>query len=95
MLRNRSHVDSPRRRQNGADLPISPCERGEDRQIPKNLERFAPWLKVVRLLVGPLFWVALVVIGGFSVAVAVLSWTRWEPGLPGRVVTAWEWSSFG
>ena len=48
-------------------------------KVRRDLEKLAPWLKIVRLLRGPLFAIALAVLGGLTIVVAWLSWRGSEP----------------
>lgn len=59
-----------------------------DRDVPKHLERIASWLKVIRLLRGPLFWISVATVVVSVFAVALLSFFGWVPGSLGRIVMA-------
>ena len=81
-------LDLPSRGKNGFSPPTSPRDVGGDLEVKRHLEKFAPWLKVVRLLRGTFFWAALALIGALLTVVAVLSWQGWQPGPLGSILTA-------
>ena len=58
------------------------------REFAKKLEKLAPWLKVTRLLRGPLFWLSMAAISVSVFAVVLLSFLGCVPGPLGRIVMA-------
>lgn len=57
-------------------------------QVTESWEQWAPWLRVVRWLEGPLFVAAIAVVTGLCITVGTLSWCGWEPGAVGESVLA-------
>jgi hypothetical protein len=60
----------------------------DDRDFPKHLGELARWLRIIRLIRGPLFWTSIVAICVSAFAVALLSWLGWVPDSLGRLVMA-------
>jgi ABC-type phosphate transport system auxiliary subunit len=57
-----------------------------DREFLEQLERLAPWLKFIRLLRGPWYWISIAAISVSVFAVMLLSLLGWVPGRLGRIL---------
>ena len=93
MFENKARVGSLEAQKKGSKTRNLADQEVDDLDFPEHLGQWARWLRIIRLLRGPLFWISIAAICASACAMVLLSFLGWAPDSLGRTVMA-TWMIF-